>query len=230
MVYLINKQLLRKRFSKQAALYDQYAHVQKKMANRLLQKALHQTTIEVRNILEIGCGTGYVTKQLVKQFPHATITAIDLAPGMIEVAKKKCDAKAVAYLCADIEKMEISSKYDLVISNATFQWFNCFQETVHELCKSLTENGVLAFSTFGERTFYELHRSYEQALVQHELYKDERKIGQSFLSLETIERLLPTTLSYIDMEEEEIIEQFPNVRQFFQSVKKIGATNSSKGS
>lgn len=32
------------------------------------------------NILEIGCGTGYLTRLLVKTFPNAAITAVDLAP------------------------------------------------------------------------------------------------------------------------------------------------------
>ncbi len=43
-------------------------------------------------ILELGCGTGYVTEQLSNLFPKAHITAIDFAESMIEVAKtrKKC--------------------------------------------------------------------------------------------------------------------------------------------
>ena len=35
---------------------------------------------DCRTILEVGCGEGAVTEQLVKRFPHARIVAIDITP------------------------------------------------------------------------------------------------------------------------------------------------------
>lgn len=60
---VINKQLVQKRFSKSAATYDQYAQVQKKMADDLLReyvfKSINPLTAKKElTILEIGCGTG----------------------------------------------------------------------------------------------------------------------------------------------------------------------------
>jgi trans-aconitate methyltransferase len=40
-------------------------------------------------ILELGCGPGNVTKELKDRFPKAQITALDLAPKMIEIARKQ---------------------------------------------------------------------------------------------------------------------------------------------
>lgn len=39
-------------------------------------------------ILELGCGPGNVTRLLKNHFPEAKITGIDLAPAMIEIARK----------------------------------------------------------------------------------------------------------------------------------------------
>lgn len=44
-------------------------------------------------ILELGCGTGYVTEQLSNLFPKAHITAIDFAESMIAVAKTRQNVK-----------------------------------------------------------------------------------------------------------------------------------------
>ena len=42
-------------------------------------------------VLELGCGTGYFTKELVKLNIH--ITAIDISPDLIEEAKKTINSK-----------------------------------------------------------------------------------------------------------------------------------------
>ena len=43
----------------------------------------NKDSIKIKNILEIGCGTGYLTRALIELFPSAHITAVDIAPGMI---------------------------------------------------------------------------------------------------------------------------------------------------
>lgn len=44
-------------------------------------------TGEPKNILEIAAGTGQVTRNIIKSFPEAKITATDINPGMLDVAK-----------------------------------------------------------------------------------------------------------------------------------------------
>lgn len=97
------------------------------------------------HILEIGCGTGYLTKKLSQQFPEATITAIDFAPGMIEIAKQRINDERVHFLCGDIEEMGLKERYDLIISNATFQWLNDMENTLIRLSHSLKNNGRILF-------------------------------------------------------------------------------------
>jgi len=40
-------------------------------------------------ILELGCGPGNITRLMKLRFPESDITAIDLAPNMIEIARKQ---------------------------------------------------------------------------------------------------------------------------------------------
>ncbi|WP_003540760.1 malonyl-ACP O-methyltransferase BioC [Desulfotomaculum nigrificans] len=230
---MIDKNVLKKNFSRNAVNYDTYAVIQKKMAHQLLKTISfeHKDTHDSINILDIGCGTGYFTEQLVRCYPNANITAVDIAPGMIEYARKKLRSKKIEFLCADIEEVEINRKYDLIVSNATFQWFNQLEQTIIKLDAMLKNSGMLAFSTFGPMTFNELHRSYKMAGDKLNLVIDSLP-GQKFFSCEDLlnicqRSLADTSFSYkVTSLEKYEYEYFDTVRDFLKSVKKIGANNS----
>ncbi|HHY73277.1 MAG TPA: malonyl-ACP O-methyltransferase BioC [Bacillus bacterium] len=230
---MINKELLQKRFTKQAPIYDEFANVQKKMANHLLTLLEDVQCGEQGGIriLEIGCGTGYLTERILQHFPHCEITAVDLAPGMIEMARKKVDDKRVTFICGDAEKMEFAQTYHFIISNATFQWFNQLENTIRRLFETLHTGGTIYFSTFGKSTFHELHASFKQAQDRLPVSKG-HKLGQSFYSIDELATICKLSLdSYpiqLNYEEKREIETFASVREFLTSIKKIGANNSNE--
>ena len=59
---MIDKKLVRDRFSKNLEKYNEHARIQKRMAERLFSFIPEK---KYKRILEIGCGTGFLTK-LVK--------------------------------------------------------------------------------------------------------------------------------------------------------------------
>lgn len=234
---IIDKKVLQIHFSKNAVNYDTYANVQKKMAHELI-KAVTLEGNDVNdgiNILDIGCGTGYLTERLIYFYPKAKITAVDIAPGMVEYAREKFKNKDIEFQCIDIEEAEINSKYDLIISNAAFQWFNQLEKTIVKLGSMLKNNGILAFSTFGSMTFNELHQSYK--IARDRLNLDMELLpGQSFLSCEDLAGICRRNLAdthssmyRITSFEKLEYEYFDTVRGFLDSVKKIGANNSNRG-
>ncbi|RBW68319.1 malonyl-ACP O-methyltransferase BioC [Bacillus taeanensis] len=231
---MIDKKLLEKRFSEHAKTYDKYANVQKKMAEQLIDTLPKNIREKEITILEIGCGTGYLTRLLGDVFPKAKITAVDLAPGMIKAAKEKIKDQRVSFLCGDIEEMDLQGSYDVVISNATFQWLNDLEKVIKRLNAMLTKDGVISFSTFGSLTFQELHHSYNRAKRKLQLPMD-RSLGQSFYSFEELYQICKQSLFSLETFPADIngtqsleFEYFETVRDFFISVKKIGANNSSK--
>ncbi|MFX3623904.1 MAG: malonyl-ACP O-methyltransferase BioC [Ectobacillus sp.] len=221
----INKALLQKRFNKAAVCYDRYANVQKKMGDRLIKQAADACRNNPpASILELGCGTGYVTERLAGLFPEATITAVDFAPAMIEKARKRTGNKDVQFVCSDIEQMVFLRKFDLIISNATFQWFNNLGGTLQKVTGALEQKGILLFSTFGQQTFQELHASFRKAA---ELTGTSGAIGQTFLAAHELQQLcVHAHAEQVSVDEEMYIERFPTVRAFLESVRKIGAANS----
>jgi malonyl-CoA O-methyltransferase len=184
-------------------------------------------------ILDIGCGTGYLTKQLADLFPSSKITAIDIAPGMIDIVKSEINRDNIDYICADIEEFEFTANYDLIISNATFQWLNHPEKTLKKLYKALNPNSVLCFSTFGEDTFRELYESFE--ISGKTLGIDIKpNLGQSFYSLNALKNLCVNSLKentnkfLISCFQNNEYEYFDYARDFLSSVKRIGANNCNK--
>ncbi len=236
---MINKDKLKKRFSKNAKYYDEYAKVQKKMADNLIKIIMDYDidVYNVKNILEVGCGTGYLTGKLCKCFPNAKIDAVDIAPGMIEQVKLNEWDNSVNFICSDIEEINIDNKYDLIISNATFQWFNHVDITIKKLISSLNTNGILCFSTFGNKTFIELHQSFEKAREIMNIIEPVT-LGQTFYSLNELFELCQNVISEkstsrkIVIQDTEMLEYeyFDSCIEFLNSIKKIGANNCSESS
>ncbi|MED2765143.1 malonyl-ACP O-methyltransferase BioC [Bacillus thuringiensis] len=227
---MINKTLLQKRFNGAAVSYDRYANVQKKMAHSLLSilKERYSETASIR-ILELGCGTGYVTEQLSKLFPKAHITAVDFAESMIAIAQTRQNVKNVTFHCEDIERLRLEESYDVIISNATFQWLNNLQQVLRNLFQHLSIDGILLFSTFGHETFQELHASFQRAKEERNI-KNETSIGQRFYSKDQLLHICKIETGDVHVSETCYIESFTEVKEFLHSIRKVGATNSNEGS
>ena len=76
------------RFDRAAATYESHARVQSDMAKELIGLLPeHPRGIPGYPILEMGCGTGLLTRRIRERFPHAALTATDAAPRMLETAR-----------------------------------------------------------------------------------------------------------------------------------------------
>ncbi|MBA3008340.1 MAG: class I SAM-dependent methyltransferase [Proteobacteria bacterium] len=64
-------------------------------------------------VLEIGCGTGRLCRQLAAT--GADITAIDLSLSMLHLAKLKAGPTNISYVCMDMTELALSRQFDTVI-------------------------------------------------------------------------------------------------------------------
>lgn len=98
---------------------------------------------EGEKVLDLACGTGVITPLLLEK-SKCQVTAIDLSPKMIEIAKKKYhDSPLMKFISADFYNFN-EGKYDwIIVFNAYPHFLNreAFKEKVLEL---LNENGKLA--------------------------------------------------------------------------------------
>lgn len=148
---MIDKTLVKKRFSKSLITYEDNAIIQKSMAEKLI-RLLDKKHFD--NIFEIGCATGLLTKEINKKLTYKTLTTNDI----VSKAKKYIEEVSgdINFISGDIEELEINTKYDLIISNASLQWCNDIETTINKLINSLSDNGILAISIFGDDNFKEI--------------------------------------------------------------------------
>jgi malonyl-CoA O-methyltransferase len=206
----LDKQAIRRRFERAAAAYDIFSVVQRGMAERLVE----QIEREPSSILDLGCGTGYLTALLHRRFPQAQIDAVDFAAAMIEQARARVpDAH---YLTCDIEELELEpGSYDLIASNATIQWLTEPERTMARLAESLSARGELQLATFGPRTFWELDEVLRELGCER---------GLNLLSAQKWETLLAGAgISRIRAQSCEERFSYPDCAAFLRSVKSSGA-------
>ncbi|WLV24357.1 malonyl-ACP O-methyltransferase BioC [Aciduricibacillus chroicocephali] len=223
---MINKEKVNRNFSRQAKQYDRFANVQKKMAENLMAQLPSQKN--VINILEVGCGTGYLTERLLERYSEVRITAIDLAEGMIEFMRDRFAGEGrLLLLCEDAERFSpaYSEKYDLIVSNAAFQWLTNPAKTLERFANYLSAEGEMHFTTFGRRTFQELHKSHVIAAEQLGKCVEQTRPGPQFATLSEWRMHCVQAGLNTRFKTEDMVEFFPASRDFLHSVKKIGAGN-----
>ena len=150
----MNKELIHNRFAKNLKNYNENAKIQKRMAERLMTFIQNK---QPKKILEIGCGTGFLTQLISKSFEFEEYLTIDIVEECREYINQ-IDS-TISFLPIDIEEFikTNTEKYDLIISNATLQWVNNFENVINKLKHLLNQNGELVFSTFGKENFKEIY-------------------------------------------------------------------------
>ncbi|NBT85385.1 MAG: methyltransferase domain-containing protein [Alphaproteobacteria bacterium] len=156
---LTSKQNIINAFDKAALTYDCCAHVQKNIATNLAADL-----IKLKNtpgsILEIGCGTGFLTQSLVSQFKDVPYYATDFAPLMVRSCQEKFkNIPKVHSFVMDGENPTLENNSDWICSSMAFQWFEDFEVSVRKLWQ---KTNVLAFTVPVDGTFQELHDVYKQ--------------------------------------------------------------------
>ncbi|MBI5078753.1 methyltransferase domain-containing protein [Candidatus Saganbacteria bacterium] len=148
-----DKEEIKRNFSRSAPEYDRHAVLQAKMADKLFAAV---RGLNPERILDIGCGTGYLTRRLAENFPRAKVLGIDIAPGMIEVAKEKEGGDNLVFRVGDGENLLFDKRsFDLVVSNASLQWMDA-GKTARQVRRVLRPGGHFVFTTFGPQTLREL--------------------------------------------------------------------------
>ncbi|WP_304125073.1 trans-aconitate 2-methyltransferase [Methanosphaera cuniculi] len=69
-------------------------------------------------ILDLGCGTGNITLQVLERFPDAKVTCLDISDKMLDVAKEKLAGyENVEFVLGDFTIVDIIDDYDAIISS-----------------------------------------------------------------------------------------------------------------
>jgi len=153
----VDKDLLRQQFRRAAASYERQAVIQQRAAERLLDLLAEQSGRPPQRVLEIGCGTGLLTRSLVTRFSSIRELLLnDLVPDFADRMDIAGLGPAVLPLPGDIEELPLPGSFDLIVSSSTLHWLHDLDRLLDKLAVSLRPGGLLAFSLYGPENLREI--------------------------------------------------------------------------
>ena len=100
-----------------------------------------------RLAVDLGCGSGELTRLIAERWPGAAVQGIDHSPDMLAQARGRDEAGEAArveWIEADIAVWSPPSPPGLVYANASLQWVDGHEALFPRLFRSLAPGGVLA--------------------------------------------------------------------------------------
>ncbi len=160
---MILKENIKNSFSKAAKTYDNYAFIQRNIAEKLISFINQED--KYKKIVELGCGTGCYSGFLRKRFLDSAILSIDISQEMTDIASKK--NPSIQCINADIETLALDffDDFDFITSNSVIHWLNnpfYFIKRFNEIRKLPK---CLLFSIFGNNTLAELSKFIQEPLI-----------------------------------------------------------------
>jgi malonyl-CoA O-methyltransferase len=144
-------------FDRAAATYDGAAGVQRTLAGDLAQRILEAGPPAAPRVLEVGCGTGFLTAALLPRLRPAAWQATDIAPAMVAIcADRFAGTAGFSARVMDGEAPDLpAGGVDLVCSALAGQWFADLPGSLRRLHALLAPGGLLMMTVLGPDTFAE---------------------------------------------------------------------------
>jgi trans-aconitate 2-methyltransferase len=97
------------------------------------------------DVLDVGCGTGTLTRELARRASGGMMMGIDPSREMFNLARKSTISCAnIVFMNIAAEEMDFREKFDLVFSNSAFQWIKDQEGVVGKAFRALRAGGRLA--------------------------------------------------------------------------------------
>ncbi|MGA9032407.1 MAG: malonyl-ACP O-methyltransferase BioC [Sulfuricaulis sp.] len=219
---MLDKQRMRESFEHATDTYDAVAVLQREIADRLLAR-LEVVRLKPKVILDIGCGTGYDARKLMKRYPRARVLGLDIVETMTHRARRNAGwwrrlTGRGGFTCGDAERLPLATaSVDMIVSNLALQW--CDPRTVFaEARRVLRPGGLLMFTTFGPDTLRELRDAWRAA--------DDAPHVHAFIDMHDIgDMLIYAGFADPVMDMESFTLTYASVLDVMRDIKQLGAHN-----
>ena len=191
------------------------------MRNELIAR-VDELKITPQAVLDLGAGTGHGARALKRRFPKALVVAADIAPGMLERAKRQSrwlrrfERVRARRLHAAVSRRSVRPRVLAVSCCSGATTSMRYLPSSRVSCKP---GGLLLFSTFGPGTLVELREAWAASdaannHVNH--FFDPHALGSA---------LMHAGLSEPVLDVDRIVMGYPDVIGLMRELKAIGAHN-----
>lgn len=211
-------------FDDSASYYHKNATVQQEVAERLVASLdPWKDTLPQGPVVELGCGTGFLSRGLARLFPNRDLVFSDRSQSMLNRCREYvAPREGLHFEQWDAEQVTVDNPtYALTASSFAAQWF---QDPAHTLGQWLevTKPGGLLLAAFpGSESFPEW-RKHAEALglpfTRNDLPDTEEMVIK-----------LSSDHTQVDYYEDTISQTFKRAGDFFRHLKKLGAGRQLQG-
>lgn len=175
----MNKQDVIDFFDKMAAGWD----ADMIRSDRIIGVILDNAQIDAgKSVLDVACGTGVLFPDYVNR-GITDITAIDISPEMVKIAREKFPQ--VQVLCADVEQVTFDRKFDRIMIYNAFPHFPDPENLIRVLSGLLNPGGTLTVAHGMSRAHIDAHHQGKASKVSVGLMHEDAlsEIFQKYLSV-----------------------------------------------
>jgi malonyl-ACP O-methyltransferase BioC len=210
------KDLINRAFGGAADSYAQTAKLQRVTAGELAGRIVEIPLPSSPRVLEIGCGTGFLTEALRENLAGARWTVTDISHDMLDACRRELgDPADIQFLQMDGEATTIEGPFDLICANMTFQWFEDLPASIARLVSLLSPGGHLAYTTLAEGSLAEWREAHRACgFVQG---------TPDFPSAEILNGCWPQVFGAGHVDVVETSQSYPSALNFARAIKGIGA-------
>lgn len=162
---------VQEQFSKHANQYNSNNIIQ-----QIVSKALvRDLDFEPKRILELGCGSGQVFKNITFDFEY--YKAIDFSQEMCDIHPKN---KNLDIVCLNFDTQEFHDElkndhYDIILSSSALQWSQDLSKIVQTLSNVSKNLNMVLFTSNTFKTIFELSKTKSPILDLKEIKKSFEK-------------------------------------------------------
>jgi demethylmenaquinone methyltransferase/2-methoxy-6-polyprenyl-1,4-benzoquinol methylase len=136
----MNKEKIRDFFNFFAPRWDNEPIADITIINTILDKA---NICENIDVLDVGCGTGVMFPFYMERNVKS-ITAVDLSPEMVKIAKSKFPQANI--ICDDAENIIFDNQFDVIMIYNAFPHFPAPAKLIENLSKAVEYNGRISIA------------------------------------------------------------------------------------
>lgn len=124
------------------------------------------------SVLDVACGTGVLIPDYLER-GAAQVTAIDIAPEMVRIAREKFPQENVRFVCGDAETAPLGEGFDAIVIYNAFPHFPDPERLVARLAALLAPGGRLTVAHGSSRADIDAHHHGAASRVSNGLMEAE---------------------------------------------------------
>ncbi|WP_273402599.1 malonyl-ACP O-methyltransferase BioC [Actinobacillus porcinus] len=205
---MIGKTQIKKCFTQAQPFYEQQALAQREIIRQLTALLTgHQRNFH--HCLEIGCGSGQLTRELAQQVSIQRWDLNDLCEQHRAISQILPD-QSFRFIQGDAEQLCLPRQYDLIATASTVQWFENKPQFLARCAAHLLPRGLLLFSTFAPENLSEI--------------KQLTQVGLDYPTVMQWQQWLSDDFEILHLSSDKIVLEFDSPKAVLLHLKQTGVT------